>query len=383
MATYYIQTNVFCFAVLIIVSLLLNKRNIVPARSFAFRTLVFVCAVICVSDMFAWLLIGQQFPRAKHFLYFFNMVYYFGITWEGYAWLEYVNLNTKSLEENYRRRRLLDIVPLMIMLLLVLTTPLTKFLFSVSDDAVYQRGPGIWLHWLISWGYLIYTTIRVIISIRHTDSILKKNELRPLLWFVIPPVISALVQMISYGISSLQCGLTVSILIIAFSYLSEEVSVDSLTGLNNRRTLEYHLSDQLQKSRIPVTILMCDVDCFKHINDTLGHAAGDLVLKRMAASLKKVCGNYDHDILLCRYGGDEFVICGFNLSTNETNRIVDEIERSIETMNADYSDDLFFRVSVGTSSSVCADLKDVEGLIGLADAAMYESKRNKKEISKE
>lgn len=380
---YYIQTNVICLAILFIVNVILNRSNILPARRVAFRKLVLICAVVCISDIFAWFFSGKLFPGSKLLVYITNMVYYAAITWEGYAWLNYVNLRINTLEENFRRRRIIDALPLALMLLIIAVNPFTQFLFSVNDACTYERGPGVVLHWIVSWGYLLYVTVKVLIYIRKAETNVEKSQYFPLLWFVIPPVIAAVFQMLFYGVTSTQCGFTLSILIIAFSFLSNEVSLDALTGLNNRRAFENHLMEQLQRCRTSVTVLMCDIDHFKNINDTMGHTAGDLVLKRMASSMKKVCGSYSHDVFLCRYGGDEFVICGYNLSSQEMKRLVEEVEKAIMVMNSDYADDLCFGISVGTASGVCDSFRDVEGLISLADAAMYERKRHKKESGAE
>ena len=84
--------------------------------------------------------------------------------------------------------------------------------------------------------------------------------------------------------------------------------VDPLTGLNNRRFLENHLAlmvDQAQRRRAPLALMILDIDHFKRVNDTYGHDAGDEVLKGFADRLRGVIRGGD---LLCRLGGEEFVI---------------------------------------------------------------------------
>ena len=84
--------------------------------------------------------------------------------------------------------------------------------------------------------------------------------------------------------------------------------VDPLTGLNNRRFLENHLAtmlDQAQRRRAPLSLMIFDIDHFKSVNDTYGHDCGDEVLKGFADRLRRVIRGGD---LLCRLGGEEFVI---------------------------------------------------------------------------
>ena len=90
--------------------------------------------------------------------------------------------------------------------------------------------------------------------------------------------------------------------------------VDPLTGLNNRRFLETHLAtmlDQAQRRRAPLSLMILDIDHFKNVNDTYGHDAGDEVLKGFADRLRRVVRGGD---LLCRLGGEEFVIVMPNVS---------------------------------------------------------------------
>ena len=377
MGLYYVQTNSICMLVLLIVAMALNRTNVLPARRRAFNRLVIICFVICISDIVAWYLNGKFFAGSRALQHLFNMTYYAAITWVGYAWLKYVDLRIKRLEDNISKRWV-DTVPLGIMLLVIATNPLTHMLFSIDETNTYTRESGIFVHWIISWGYLFYSTALVIIKINQAKSRTEKSQLMPMVWFVVPPAAAAVLQMFFYGLTSTQCGVTLSILIIAFNYLADDISRDALTGLNNRKALENHLIELLQRGNSDLTILMCDIDRFKTINDTLGHTAGDLVLKRMSDGLKKVCGNFPGDAFLCRYGGDEFIVCCRNMGEGDADRLTASIEQAIADVNADYSDNLSFGISVGHVSGQYESYKDVEGLIALADAAMYEIKTKKK-----
>jgi len=90
--------------------------------------------------------------------------------------------------------------------------------------------------------------------------------------------------------------------------LQEQATRDPLTGLHNRRYLAEELDRELSRAgrgRLPVSVIMFDVDHFKDVNDTYGHSAGDAMLCAIAAEL--LVGTRRGDIA-CRYGGDEFVV---------------------------------------------------------------------------
>ena len=374
---YYVQTNIVCLLILLITAMALNKTNIMPAARRVFNWLIYVCMAICVSDLMAWYFDGNPFRGAIALQEFFNMVYYAAITLEGFVWLVYVNLRLKK-PTDYSRQNRAQVIPLLLMLLVVLINPLTHFLFSIDSNGVYSREIGVYFHWFISWGYLFLATGTVIKEMATAKSRTEKKQLFPLVWFVFLPAVAALLQMFFYGLISTQCGLTLSILIIAFNFQSDEISKDVLTGLNNRRALENHFIELLQKYNSNLTVLMCDIDRFKTINDTLGHTAGDLVLKRMAEALKGVCGNYGGNVFLCRYGGDEFIICCNGLDAPQIEALIASLEKSIANLNMEYADELSFGISVGSATGECETYRDVEGLIALADDSMYKVKQAKK-----
>nr|MBO2515557.1 hypothetical protein [Gammaproteobacteria bacterium] len=86
-------------------------------------------------------------------------------------------------------------------------------------------------------------------------------------------------------------------------------TVDPVTGLANRCAIDAYLSDQwarLERERLPVSLMLIDVDCFKSYNDHYGHRAGDRCLERVAGALRATLRQRDD--LIARYGGEEFVI---------------------------------------------------------------------------
>lgn len=378
---YYFQTNILCMVILLVVLLAIrNRKGSFTARRLIFLKLIGFAALICASDLAAWIVQGQVFRGARIINYVCNIIYDGSITWCGYLWLRYIDLHIKGLEYDYKHRNRIMAIPLAVMLLLLLTDPLTGLLFSIDAQNVYSRADGIILHWIISWGYLLYATIEVIVKMQKIGSRAERAQLVPMLVFIVPPVIAAVLQMFFFGITILQCGMTVAILIIAVNMIMDEVSKDSLTGLNNRRALENYVIDQLHRADSMLTVLMCDIDKFKSINDTYGHSVGDLALKRMATLMKRVCST--RSLFLCRYGGDEFIICGFNLKEPDVDVLKKEIANELKKMDEEYPGDIHFGISIGHATGHCTNYDGVEKLLFLADAMMYKVKRAKNGASR-
>jgi two-component system, cell cycle response regulator len=151
--------------------------------------------------------------------------------------------------------------------------------------------------------------------------------------------------------------------------------VDPLTGLNNRRFLENHLAtmlDQTQRRRAPLSLMIFDIDHFKSVNDTHGHDCGDEVLKGFADRLRRVIRGGD---LLCRLGGEEFVIVMPNVGIELAAKIAERTRTAIEEepFVIDKSGrSIPVTVSVGVAGRG-ADC-DPDSLYRRADRALYRSK---------
>lgn len=145
---------------------------------------------------------------------------------------------------------------------------------------------------------------------------------------------------------------------------------DALTDLPNRFQFQNCMSESLQSEGGELTLLFLDLDEFKNINDTLGHGAGDLMLKRVAQRLKDCV---EPDAVVARLGGDEFAIL---LPYNDKERVQALCESILVSFDKPYSLD-GNDVVVGTSIGVAAAPehgRDVTTLLSNADLALYEAK---------
>ena len=146
---------------------------------------------------------------------------------------------------------------------------------------------------------------------------------------------------------------------------------DGLTGLYNRHFLHSLAFENLEKQG---TLLLLDLDGFKEVNDQLGHAAGDGVLKEVANRIKKHITDNDYAI---RWGGDEFIIIYPELhSEGNILKRVETIFQEITTIPAMTSN-----ISITTSIGIVRyphDGEDIETLLRHADIALYQAKRNGK-----
>jgi diguanylate cyclase (GGDEF)-like protein len=149
-------------------------------------------------------------------------------------------------------------------------------------------------------------------------------------------------------------------------------SHDPLTGLANRRTLLDHLRSP-RSSGESGTILFCDVDDFKPVNDQHGHAAGDAVLNVIGERLRQSVRPKD---LVARYGGDEFVVY---CHTTDVARVDDIAERLEESLRRPITiGDVTVEVGLSVGRSVVTAEDDVDAVLAAASRDMSETKRRRK-----
>jgi len=149
---------------------------------------------------------------------------------------------------------------------------------------------------------------------------------------------------------------------------------DDLTGLANRKRLtEYLAADMVEGhvQRQEIGVLQVDVDKFKEINDTLGHAAGDATLVHIAQALRAACGKHD---LVCRTGGDEFLLVG--LKTVSQDALMARAELLLREIAKPLAwKDQTIRIGVSIGASLCTTGRCTgEALIQQADQALYAAK---------
>lgn len=157
--------------------------------------------------------------------------------------------------------------------------------------------------------------------------------------------------------------------------LEHAASTDALTGLRNRGYLLERLAqelDQLQRHDHSVGIALVDIDHFKSVNDTFGHAAGDAALRHVAATLRGAVRTYD---LVGRLGGEEFLIVAPDIEPDALAALAERMRTTVAAVAPSEMGGASLTISVGTAHVRTGDpTESTDGLIARADAAMYAAK---------
>lgn len=143
---------------------------------------------------------------------------------------------------------------------------------------------------------------------------------------------------------------------------------DGLTGLYNRAYFEEELA-RLERGRLfPVSVVMADVDRLKEINDTYGHAAGDMVLQRAAQALRS---SFRSEDVVARIGGDEFAALLPNADSGAVREVMRRIRTVIGTMNGTKGE---IPISLSLGAATARKGKPLQEMLRIADMRMYSEK---------
>jgi len=156
--------------------------------------------------------------------------------------------------------------------------------------------------------------------------------------------------------------------------LQSAASTDSLTGLSNRRAMEDRLAAELSRThrhQLRTSVVMIDVDRFKLVNDTQGHATGDRLLAEIGRILRQQCRSLD---AVGRMGGDEFLVILPMTSAEETRSFVDRVRRAVGKLEHAFPEFCSPSLSMGIAEAPRHG-REAGQLLGAADAALYRAKR--------
>jgi len=208
--------------------------------------------------------------------------------------------------------------------------------------------------------YLIYPVLVLFMSLRIA---------RERLW------LAGVVVLLSFVCSSARLLVTQHRLILVREALRREASRDGLTSLWNRKAILTILERELlraERDKQPVGLIMIDVDHFKSVNDSRGHAAGDAVLRIIASGIAAVVRPYDS---VGRYGGEEFLIVAPNCDPGETWELAERVRVHVAGCNI-ISEKSNLRVSLSLGIATGEACADIEKLLQASDAALYQAKNN-------
>lgn len=369
----YIEVNVICMIISAIMFFLINQNRTV---SFQIKRVIAICLwVLCIADIAAISLRGQMFNGARALIQISNLLYDLMVSVLPFIWMIFVLSRI-----GYKPKKWFWVaicLPLVACVVIVAINPFTNFLFSINEKNEYVRGAGIIVNWILSWFYIALSGVFAGIAIARAKSHAKQLEYAPLLYFLAFPIIGAVGQMIFYGITAIQVGITLMVVLMTLKDQSDQITKDQLTGINNRNALNDYVDYLIRRpSKRDMLIAMIDINAFKNINDKFGHEVGDIALADAGDILKEVTAKHKREMFLCRYGGDEFVIVSRNADESMVAEIKEQIKSSSNKYNSSSHKPFKIEFSVGCYVGGFTSQEAFSNALQTADAYMYEDKKS-------
>lgn len=158
--------------------------------------------------------------------------------------------------------------------------------------------------------------------------------------------------------------------------VARAATIDPVTGLTNRQYLDSRLEAEMQRARRlrhPLAVLLVDLDDFKRVNDTWGHAEGDRLLRDVSDLLRESVRIFD---VCARYGGEEFAIVMPGADQDVAMTVAERVRRAVDSAYRDRTSSVHITLSVGVAMLRPEDTQ--ETLLGRADFALLDAKASGK-----
>lgn len=338
------------------------------------RSVIILTAACLGADSVSWVFDSAALSGATSIMWGSTSFYFVVQVLMSVSWARYVHFRAVGRNLSLRSFVLLCIVPLALILALVISNPFTGWLFTIEEGA-YRRGPVNGVTAFLVGVYVFVVSAWIVSRRSHEQAYERSMELLVLGCSALPALIAAVFQFLVYGLALIWPAVAFTILGVYINRAQYAISLDALTGLNNRGTLDRylvsHVFDDPDKSCV---LLLFDIDKFKQINDSRGHAAGDRALQRFAEGMRR-CFD-ERGVFLSRYGGDEFVAVFPNETPEQLAPRIARFEAMLLEKSGVEALDIPLTVSIGMATMPDERVKNAADLIRLADESMYADKRS-------
>jgi len=370
----YIEINLAGLIILGMIYVNIRKTSDSTPDQRLFRYLIIAIAAELVFDSGMWLIDGTAFFFSRGLNLLFSSVYYLMMPLIGLIWLLYCDYELYEGSARLRRKVRLYSLPLILSVVMILINVFTGWVFYITEDNIYTRGTLFLLQIAIAFFYLIYPTALALHRARRENISVMRQEYLVLVKFPIIPIIGGVIQLMFYGVSLLWLCVVISIIMVFINLQNYQISVDSLTGINNRRKFDRFIVSKTKNppSGARLALIIIDVDDFKKINDKFGHCIGDEALVNVADILKKVCAGKSD--FLARYGGDEFAILCEIDDKADAEKIIGQINKETSAFNERYRKDYILTFSMGYAVFGEDGIATLDEFLSSADREMYISK---------
>jgi diguanylate cyclase (GGDEF)-like protein len=331
-----------------------------------FIHIVYILSFVNILEGVTWSINGLAYPWNRQISFVLNTMLLMCVPLPAVAWLAYVDYSIFNNIERMKKRLKVYLIPFYIPTILIIVNIWTGIVFTINASNGYSRGPGVTVIALMTYAMITGLYFRT----RSFKKQINGKIMHSIFLFMLIPIMAGIIQMLVYGILVIWPSFIFATLIAFFQIEKEVMSQDSLTGLATRANLERRVQYLINKN-IGFSIIMLDMNDFKSINDQYGHHEGDQALITMASILRHNVKIYD---LICRYGGDEFVILIETDNKGVAKEVSRRVGKGLEVFNQKNIKPYRMSVSSGYAYWDPTERKSLDEILRAADSMMYECK---------
>lgn len=376
----YIFGDVICLIMLLFISNASRRHTRILLAERYFLEMSLATAILLISDIIWPLVNGVTLPGFRLLNIIINLIYMVLTGFIGFLWIVYVDFKVRRrLDSSHYKRVIMFSIPMLVLLGLTLTSPKTHILFYIDENNYYRRGKLMWIRLCVMILYVLWAAVLTLIGIKRQKTKQKKDEMRALLQFTFFPLIGIFMQLFYLNLPFTAVGISLSVLLVFINVQNKQISIDTLTGINNRRQLALYIDSEISAStkKGELYYLIMDIDKFKSINDTYGHLEGDNALIKIASLLNSLCEKQND--FVARYGGDEFVIVCRRHNEAEVEALNQEILSAVSKLNAEGT--LPYTLSLSVGSAKFDTSKSNDEIFAEADKKLYSIKSERTNIN--
>lgn len=378
MNTYFIsytQANLACaviFAIMLAHDLLSVDRQ---EKQIKFDNALAAFIAYFISDIIWCAVITGHLPKAIYTVALTNILNFFIMVLITYNWLNYALAVLQTPGRNRKQFKRAAALPLAISFILFIIVYFTAPQLIVDKnldttrfyDAFQVTLPDL---------YILATLYFSFKAARNARDTIERRKYLTLGLFPVSIILAGLVQILLLPDSAVFC-LCSAILMVTFyiDAMDSQISQDPLTKLNNRGQLRryVHQESSLFREGTDTYIFMLDINGFKKINDSYGHAEGDRALVVTADALRKAVSSMESRIFLCRYGGDEFTLIMHTDGSETPEDLADKVHETIAESCKEAN--LPYKLEMGIGWDKLERENDTpQKCIARADRRLYEAK---------
>ena len=325
-----------------------------------------------ISDVFWAAVIDGVLPRTRANVAAFNFSNYALMCGITYMWLEYAMAVEQAPHRNRPVNKFAVVFPFLVSTVVLIALYCLAPQLLLDEKLNVQPAYNIFLiavPCVNIVAVIVYTVRRALVE----ENPIEKRKHLYIGFFPLMVVGGGILQVALLPNAPIFCFCcAILMLLLYIQSMENQISIDPLTKLNNRGQLIRHISQKsngYRKDRLTYTVML-DINSFKKVNDTYGHAEGDRALIIVADALREIVRSRSTPIFLSRYGGDEFVLIVHPESEEELTALIAEIRSRIVARCGELETP--YVLSVGAGYELLGDAPDsLQKCLQRADEKLY------------